>query len=104
MLDIFALGVTMFSTFFYTSPLKEGRASRSDELFKYIYKKQYDKFWSRCNQIQHFAALISQDIGPEAFQSLKELFQCVIAYEPQVRPTAQELNNVLKELCAAVKQ
>jgi serine/threonine protein kinase len=43
--DIFSLGVTFFSSVFFTSPFKNGKASKKDAYFKHIFSKNYDKFW-----------------------------------------------------------
>jgi serine/threonine protein kinase len=50
-IDIFALGVTFFTSVFFTSPFKSGSASKKDHYYKHIFHRDYDKFWESNSQV-----------------------------------------------------
>ena len=47
--DVFALGVTIFSCVFLTPPFKNKKASKKDKYYKYMAYKKYEEFW-KCNK------------------------------------------------------
>ena len=44
--DVFSLGVTLFTVIFYTSPFASDKASSKDEHYKYIKENRLEEFWS----------------------------------------------------------
>lgn len=44
--DVFALGVSIYSSIFFVSPFKEGSSSKNDSYYKYVFRNNPSKFWS----------------------------------------------------------
>jgi hypothetical protein len=43
--DVFALGVTFFSAYFFKSPFQSGRAERLDKHYALVCDDKYREFW-----------------------------------------------------------
>jgi serine/threonine protein kinase len=82
--DVFALGVTLFSSIYFVSPFKEGNSSKNDPYYKYIFRKNKDKFWSSNIQVLEITSQIEEK-NQKTIQHAQDLISHMIAYDPQDR-------------------
>ena len=85
--DIFSLGVILFTLMTKNFPFEKiniGETSNNDQkiLHKYLKEKQYDKYWKT----------IDEYLGNRNLpQKFKNLFVKIVAYNPEERPSIEEI-------------
>ena len=83
--DIFSLGVILFALCFKSFAFENSKPT--DNLYKLIIKKKYDKYWDE----------VGKRIGREKIESispeLKKLILKMISYAPNERPSIEDILN-----------
>ena len=83
--DIFSLGVILFTLCFKSFAFENSKPT--DNLYKLIIKKKYDKYWDE----------VGKRIGREKIESispeLKKLILKMISYAPNERPSIEDILN-----------
>ena len=82
-IDIFSSGIILFTLVSGRFPF-DGEATEGNKLFKYISKKQYDKFWN-----YHIKEAPECSIFKSA--NFRDLFQAMVALIPDERPTLEAI-------------
>ena len=81
--DLFALGVILFVLVLGIMPTHK-KAESNDYLFKYIRKKDYDKYWTVISSIFKMDLTLYSE-------SFFQLVTCMIKYDHKKRPTIAEI-------------
>ena len=88
--DIFSLGVILFALLFCKFGFRT--ATPSKNIYKYIVKKRYDKYWEEIEKVIRNNKV--ESISPK----LKELYVKMISYNPNERPSIETviecINNI----------
>lgn len=81
--DVFSLGVTLFALVTGKAPFK--KASRSEINYRFLINKNYKRFWDK----KVSSGAFNEGLSPE----FKDLFERMVAYIPNERPTIEQILN-----------
>ncbi len=81
--DIYSAGVTLFHLLTKAFPCHI-KAVSTDQYYKYIYKKEHQTFWQ--TQMDEHGHIIER-----MSDSVVNLIENMIAYDPKLRPTAKDV-------------
>ena len=96
--DIFSLGVTLFSSFYYLSPFKSWIASEDDESYRFVVENEHDKFWKHQPQTQFFRNLVQTQITEVGSLALERLIFSMLLADQHKRPNISAVKNEIKRI------
>lgn len=98
--DVFSLGVSLFSVMFYTSPFASGRAVSSDEQYKWAALGKWEEFWESHWQVKLILKKM-RDIDERRTSELVELISDMIQFKSKSRPRMKDV--LAREMFAGFK-
>lgn len=91
--DVFAFGIILFKIIFGQVPFtKEQRdgASKNDQMYRFMVKKQYNRFWSRAFIDKKIRKYEDQEMDAN-FELVKDLINNLLSYDPRERYNMEQV-------------
>ena len=98
--DVFALGVSLFSVMFYTSPFADGKALASDKCYGLAACGKWSEFWEANWQVKQIVKKMCE-IDEAITKSLISLVSDMLEYKPRDRPRMKDV--VAMEMFKGIK-